>query len=606
MAPLTILLLKMPCSCSLLLAAAVAPARPVLLLAAAAARRCAAPHPDEPPPALVWIESPTTLTARARRGVTAALLPESPPGASAPPAPTAAQPPLPPALEQRARDLCALAGAAEAGFGLEPRHAERFLGMLTTVMQLRQRAAPANTLRQEESNMRHWRAVMDTYGLQRIRPSVHTLAARGTDAIELEEALWAVALLEIYARMQLQWLKRSRGRIYPPKASSALAALRGVRRVHVKRLGIETVRLVAAVQICEGLLREYAERHGPEALIPQRKEPFTRTIILALLDAEIMTEGKRLGNGHTIRRDSLYWLTIEALICFLSQSGFRKCAVALPAGVAFSLMHLSLANVVWYIPGASNALPEGWRRQAAASLVAAGCLLAAPTAAQFAMLAHGAFAVVRPPPDKADQLSLHWGADPIYLPYHPTEPINAARRLAEMEIRREVPAERRRHVPLFCDADGEPLRHGRLDALLRAMLLVFLPEAECRKYSWHSFRIYLACALLADGVDPATIQCMLRWRSEEALRIYARLNAERYGELLLRAVHADISSVRTTNAHRSIVVDADDQAAHLQRGLHVMRRDAYDEEHGREPPIPTEDEEGFYEVSPLDADPDAP
>ena len=138
------------------------------------------------------------------------------------------------------------------------------------------------------------------------------------------------------------------------------------------------------------------------------------------------------------------------------------------------------------------------------------------------------------------------------------------------------------------------------------MLLVFLPEAECRKYSWHSFRIYLACALLADGVDPATIQCMLRWRSEEALRIYARLNAERYGELLLRAVHADISSVRTTNAHRSIVIDADDQAAHLQRGLHVMRRDAYDEEHGREPPIPTEDEEEFYEASPLDAGPDAP
>ena len=37
------------------------------------------------------------------------------------------------------------------------------------------------------------------------------------------------------------------------------------------------------------------------------------------------------------------------------------------------------------------------------------------------------------------------------------------------------------------------------------------------------------------------------------------------------------------------------RAGKLQRGLHVMRRDAYDEEHGREPPIPTEDEEGFYE-----------
>ena len=41
--------------------------------------------------------------------MTAALLPESPPGASAPPAPTAAQPPLPPALEQRARAFFKLA-----------------------------------------------------------------------------------------------------------------------------------------------------------------------------------------------------------------------------------------------------------------------------------------------------------------------------------------------------------------------------------------------------------------------------------------------------------------------------------------------------------------
>ena len=64
--------------------------------------------------------------------------------------------------------------------------------------------------------------------------------------------------------------------------------------------------------------------------------------------------------------------------------------------------------------------------------------------------------------------------------------------------------------------------------------------------------------------------------------------------------------MRTTNAHRSIVFDADDQTAHLQRGLHAMRRDAYDEEHGREPPIPMEDEEDFYEVSPLALDPDAP
>eukprot|EP00966_Prymnesium_polylepis_P235480 5446092-Prymnesium_polylepis.1 len=70
-----------------------------------------------------------------------------------------------------------------------------------------------------------------------------------------------------------------------------------------------------------------------------------------------------------------------------------------------------------------------------------------------------------------------------------------------------------------------------MDARLHAMLGTLMPASETHKYSWHSMRTWLACALLslktADGrprCSEATIQCMLRWRSPEALRIYARLN----------------------------------------------------------------------------------
>ena len=40
-------------------------------------------------------------------------------------------------------------------------------------------------------------------------------------------------------------------------------------------------------------------------------------------------------------------------------------------------------------------------------------------------------------------------------------------------------------------------------------------------YSDHSFRIYLACALYAAGCPPERIMAILRWKSEEALLIYA-------------------------------------------------------------------------------------
>ena len=47
-----------------------------------------------------------------------------------------------------------------------------------------------------------------------------------------------------------------------------------------------------------------------------------------------------------------------------------------------------------------------------------------------------------------------------------------------------------------------------------------VPDNELFKYSMHSWRIYLACALLAAGASNGTIQAMLRWRSDEALKIY--------------------------------------------------------------------------------------
>ena len=64
----------------------------------------------------------------------------------------------------------------------------------------------------------------------------------------------------------------------------------------------------------------------------------------------------------------------------------------------------------------------------------------------------------------------------------------------------------------------------------------------------HSFRIYLACALLEAGASSGTIQCMLRWRSDDALRIYARINDYKYADMLDKAAGSSISSIRTTTA----------------------------------------------------------
>ena len=66
-------------------------------------------------------------------------------------------------------------------------------------------------------------------------------------------------------------------------------------------------------------------------------------------------------------------------------------------------------------------------------------------------------------------------------------------------------------------------------------------------YTWHNFRISLACALLAAKCSNAQIQAVLRWQTEESLRIYARMGVEEQLSLVSQAQLATISAVQSRN-----------------------------------------------------------
>ena len=82
---------------------------------------------------------------------------------------------------------------------------------------------------------------------------------------------------------------------------------------------------------------------------------------------------------------------------------------------------------------------------------------------------------------------------------------------------------------------------------LRALLSWFLSPEQADWYSWHSFRVGLACALLAAGAPDSIILALCRWRSTASLRIYARLNREVYGQWLDNADGQSLSSVQGAN-----------------------------------------------------------
>ena len=102
--------------------------------------------------------------------------------------------------------------------------------------------------------------------------------------------------------------------------------------------------------------------------------------------------------------------------------------------------------------------------------------------------------------------------------------------------------------PLFVSKGHEPFRHHPLATIFHALLSIVVGAEAAPRYSIHSFRIYLACALLAASASHGTIQTMLRWKSDDALRIYARINDFKYADWLERAGLAQVTSVRTTTA----------------------------------------------------------
>lgn len=75
-----------------------------------------------------------------------------------------------------------------------------------------------------------------------------------------------------------------------------------------------------------------------------------------------------------------------------------------------------------------------------------------------------------------------------------------------------------------------------------------VPPAQVKNYSFHSFRIYLACALKKAGVSEAGIMEFCRWRARSSLPIYARTDAQEYMETVLLALRQQFDNFQTTTA----------------------------------------------------------
>ena len=144
---------------------------------------------------------------------------------------------------------------------------------------------------------------------------------------------------------------------------------------------------------------------------------------------------------------------------------------------------------------------------------------------------------------------MRWGAYPIWLPYDATAALNAARELAAWELTAAVAPEARHLTPLFCGAGGvgTPLKRSEIDDVFARLVTAAVGADEAAKYSMHSFRSYLASAMMASGCSDSEIRMALRWASEDALLLYKHTEEATYGAWLLGA-----ERVRLTAGGRAV------------------------------------------------------
>lgn len=126
----------------------------------------------------------------------------------------------------------------------------------------------------------------------------------------------------------------------------------------------------------------------------------------------------------------------------------------------------------------------------------------------------------------------------MWFRFDDSNPLNFAARWRQWELDHPCPPQDRGTWPAFSPFGNEvPFTSSRAGALFQMLLVAALGTAAAALRSWHSCRITIATRLYARrGSDVARdevegiIQAVVRWKTVEAMRIYARIDPAHYAQ----------------------------------------------------------------------------
>lgn len=389
--------------------------------------------------------------------------------------------------------------------------------IFATIGDLIDLGVPDGTLAKDDLSWRRWERFCLIAGTSPWR--MDRAAHSGADPVGFDREARLLCAFLIWCYDDIQ----PRSKADPaPKPESAYAMVCGVRRVH-RRQNVTMVSCSQLSAVLKGITQAFILEHGKDALLPLRRQPLGPDLLRLLLSVK---PGVSLGS-RVLDWSSPLFLCLGCMLALAGGTGFRKAEVALPANTPLDDRRLLRASVLWLIDGELHSDPS--------------------LELLLRMVPGRDFAIIKPPRSKADQDGTKFGALPIYLPFDPSDSANAAVWLLRLETRFPCRGTLRLSRPLFFEeaVSFRPMSHSTVDLYLKHLLRRIMPEADACKYSFHSLRVGFACALLAAGCPPATIQALARWSSAESLKIYARLNPADYASWISKAMTQRTDSTST-------------------------------------------------------------
>ena len=345
-----------------------------------------------------------------------------------------------------------------------------------------------STILVDQSHIKAWKKVCALLNTPWLRTDAAANSGADPDGYINEQVLQALALVSMYSNMQ------PRSHSDPaPDPQSAMQKLRGVHRVH-DREGHTMAPPRLAGKLLKGLMRDYVLLHDVRDVA--RKLPLTNAIINAMIHA---TPDGATRHGATCRRGSYAWAAATCMWAVMAEGGERKAEVAKQnAQTPFQKGRLTFASVVWRVGTKEFADPEP-HDLAMLDVLGGGFYLK-----------HGVA--------KNDFFGIFFAPTPNFHAYSATSVRNAARAMRDLERLANVRGASRASTPLFGAVCGEEFTHHEAESMFELALVhgAHVALVDLVKYSLHSFRIFVACALLAQNVSRSNIKRHLRWRGDES------------------------------------------------------------------------------------------